>query len=185
MAWIKVVEDKDADDELRRIYRRITGTRGRLSNIFLSQSLNPPALEAHLDLYLRVMFGQGPLSRLEREMIAVTVSRANQCEYCVAHHSAAMRNYVKDSRFVMQFAEGFRSAKLEPRHRTMLGYAVKLTEMPSSVTKYDIGALRVAGFGDEEILHIALVVSYFNFVNRLASGLGIRLEDDAVPDYKY
>jgi uncharacterized peroxidase-related enzyme len=179
------VKEEDADGELRRIYERIRGTRGRTSNIFISQSLNPDALEAHLNLYLRIMFGKGGLSRLQREMIAVAVSAANDCDYCVAHHSAAMKRYVSDDRLVGQLAEDFGSAKLGPKERAMLEYATKLTKKPSSLTERDLQSLRKVGLVDEEILHVALVASYFNFVNRLVSGLGVSIEGNDGSAYKY
>jgi len=58
----------------------------------------------------------------------------------------------------------------------MLEYAVKLTSKSCEVKEEDIIILRKAGFDDEAILDIAQVTAYFNFVNRLASGLGIELE---------
>ncbi len=54
---------------------------GRLANILASHSLNPAALDAHLRLYRTIMFGPSPLSRAEREAIAVAVSAANECHY--------------------------------------------------------------------------------------------------------
>jgi len=185
MAWIDVVDREKTDAELKRVYERIQGTRGRISNIFLSQSLNPGALEAHLDLYLRIMFGQGTLTRLEREMIAVTVSATNNCEYCVAHHSAAMSKYLPDGEFIKLFAKDFESVNLEPKVKAMLRYASKLTTVPSAVSAGDIAELRRVGFADPEILHIAMITSYFNFVNRLASGLGVSIEEDGGSGYKY
>jgi uncharacterized peroxidase-related enzyme len=179
------VREEDAEGELKRIYERIRGTRGRTSNIFLSQSLNPAALESHLDLYLRIMFGKGGLNRLQREMIAVAVSAANDCNYCVVHHSAAMKRYVADDRLIGQLARDFEGAKLEPKERAMLEYATKLTKRPSSITENDLENLRKVGFVDEEILHVALVASYFNFVNRLASGLGVSIEADRGSGYRY
>jgi len=185
LAWISTRNEDEAEGELRRIYGRIRGSRGRVSNIFMAQSLNPEVLEAHLDLYIRTMFGKGELSRLQREMIAVAVSSANSCRYCVTHHTAAMRNYLKDEGFVAKFADDYKQLRLEPRDRAMLDYALKLTKQPSDVTKADVDALRLAGFGDSEILHIVLVASYFNFVNRLASGLGVAIEQDGGSGYRY
>ena len=142
-------------------------------------------MEAHLDLYLRIMFGRGILSRAQREMIAIVVSATNKCEYCVAHHSAALRKYVTDGQFVNQLAKDIGSVKLGSKERKMLEYAIKLTERPDSISMDDIRELRLESFGDEEILHIALIVSYFNFVNRLANGLGVSLEPDQRSGYKY
>lgn len=53
----------------------------RTDNVLASHSLNPPVLEAHIELYRRVMFGPSGLSRLEREAMAVCVSAANDCHY--------------------------------------------------------------------------------------------------------
>lgn len=59
----------------------------------------------------------------------------------------------------------------------MLDYAVKLTRDPGSMTRADAEALRAAGFNDRAILDICQVVSYYNYVNRLADGLGVELEE--------
>jgi alkylhydroperoxidase family enzyme len=59
---------------------RADGTEG-LDNILACHSLNPDALKAHLGLYRTIMFGQSPLTRSEREAIAVAVSAANDCHY--------------------------------------------------------------------------------------------------------
>jgi alkylhydroperoxidase family enzyme len=52
-----------------------------LDNVLASHALNPKALQAHLLLYRTVMFGDSPLTRAEREAIAVAVSAANDCHY--------------------------------------------------------------------------------------------------------
>lgn len=67
----------------------------------------------------------------------------------------------------------WRSAPLTPAERVMLGYAEKLTRDPASVQKDDLTALRAAGFDDRAILQINLIVSFFNYVNRVADGLGV------------
>ena len=59
----------------------------------------------------------------------------------------------------------------------MLDYASKLTRDPGGVTGDDAGALRAAGFSDRAILDICQIVAYYNYVNRLADGLGVELED--------
>lgn len=53
----------------------------RLDNVLASHSIHPEALRAHLGLYRTIMFGPSPLSRSEREAIAVVVSAANDCHY--------------------------------------------------------------------------------------------------------
>jgi len=58
-----------------------TPDAGGLDNVLASHALNPKALQAHLGLYRTVMFGDSPLSRTEREAIAVAVSATNDCHY--------------------------------------------------------------------------------------------------------
>ncbi len=58
----------------------------------------------------------------------------------------------------------------------MLEYAVRLTREPHAVTEADIGRLRSIGLDDGEILDVCQVAAYYNFVNRMASGLGVELE---------
>lgn len=60
---------------------------------------------------------------------------------------------------------------------TMLRYAVKLTQSPGAMVEDDIATLRSVGFSDLDILHIAEVVAYFAYANRISDGLGIPLED--------
>ncbi len=59
----------------------------------------------------------------------------------------------------------------------MLDYAHQLTVEPWSVKKEDVEALRKEGFSDTAILDLNQVASYFAYVNRLAGGLGVELED--------
>ncbi|MFW6193711.1 MAG: peroxidase [Gemmatimonadota bacterium] len=79
-AWIRVVGVADADGELAGAYGRV-GARDRVANVIGVHSLHPQALEDHVALYRTLMFGRSPLSRREREAVAVVVSAANDCFY--------------------------------------------------------------------------------------------------------
>lgn len=81
MAWIKSVEETEADGLLASIYGEIAQRAGRVSNIFKVEAWNPPVLRAHVTLYRTIMFGESPLSRAEREAVAVVVSATNGCHY--------------------------------------------------------------------------------------------------------
>jgi len=78
--WIRWVDEREADDRLRALYRRCGGPDG-IDHILKIHSLNPASLEAHYELYRHLMHGPSGLSRAEREMIAVVVSSANGCFY--------------------------------------------------------------------------------------------------------
>jgi uncharacterized peroxidase-related enzyme len=81
MAWIRVVDQQEADETLSRVYAEVAKTRGRVANILKVHSIHPEAMSTHFDLYRELMFGRSDLSRKERETIAVTVSVANGCDY--------------------------------------------------------------------------------------------------------
>ncbi len=74
-------------------------------------------------------------------------------------------------------AADYRSADLEPADAAMLDYAVKLTKSPAEVGEDDIDRLRSLAFDDGAILDICQVTAYYNYVNRLADGLGVELEE--------
>ncbi len=59
----------------------------------------------------------------------------------------------------------------------MLDYVLKLTRDPGGMSAADVEALRAAGFGDRAVLDICQVASYYAYVNRLADGLGVELEE--------
>jgi uncharacterized peroxidase-related enzyme len=71
----------------------------------------------------------------------------------------------------------YRTAPLAQSESALLGFAVKLTREPSSCARDDVEALRRLGWSDRAILDATQVVSYFGFVNRIAHGLGVELEE--------
>jgi uncharacterized peroxidase-related enzyme len=81
MAWIKTVSESQAEGLLARIYKEAQKRRGHISNIRKIQSNNPPALRGMLELYKAVVLADSPLTRAQREMLAVVVSRINGCVY--------------------------------------------------------------------------------------------------------
>jgi uncharacterized peroxidase-related enzyme len=76
----------------------------------------------------------------------------------------------------------FRAAELGAADAAMLAYAAKLTRAPARVAEEDVSALRSAGFDDAAILDICQVTAYYNYVNRLADGLGVELESGWTED---
>jgi uncharacterized peroxidase-related enzyme len=183
MSWIDEIEVSDADGKLAEMYAELVEKRGKVSNILKVHSLNPEALEGHLDLYMTLMFGKSGLSRLEREAIAVVVSANNDCPYCVNHHAEALRRYIKDDETLelLSTADGLET--LEPRLSNIVRHAEKLTSAPGAMTESDLGELRAVDLSDRDILDLTLIVSYFNFVNRIAVGLGVDFSAEEMSGY--
>jgi alkylhydroperoxidase family enzyme len=82
VAWIKVVDDKSADEQLARTYKgMVDPAYGRVDNIMQIHSLHPESMLAHWQLYRGVMTGTRTLPKVDRELVALVVSRLNDCHY--------------------------------------------------------------------------------------------------------
>lgn len=158
--WIRSIPPADASGELKELYERIGGARGGVAEIHMAQSLNPNVLAAHFELYKASMFQPSPLTRADREALAVAVSRANSCEYCVAHHGAALRQLGAEP-------------SLRPE---VLEWAARLARRPEAMSDADVPLLRSAGLSDRAILDAVSIVAYFSYANRIVMGLGLTLE---------
>ena len=71
MAWIRMIDEDEAEGELAKLYGRLREPWGGVDNIFKVHSLNPASIPGHLELYNTSMRGRSPLTRAQREMIAV------------------------------------------------------------------------------------------------------------------
>lgn len=81
MPHLRLVEEGEASGELKEQYDAALKRAGKVFNIVKAMSLNPKVLGASMDLYRAVMFGPSELTRVERELLAVVVSCANDCHY--------------------------------------------------------------------------------------------------------
>lgn len=81
MAYIRLVDEADAEGTLARVYDAAIQRTGRIFNILRVQSQSPKALHMFMGLYAAVMKDESPLSRAQREMLAVVVSKVNACHY--------------------------------------------------------------------------------------------------------
>lgn len=186
MAYIKVIQPSEAEGVLKEIYENLVKTRGKIAEVHKIQSLHPESISAHMNLYMEIMFSKSELSRAEREMMAVVVSANNKCTYCISHHAEALNAYWKDLEKTNKLIADYKSCSLTPKEFELCGFAQHLTLFPSNEPN-NPGAdkLRAIGFSDAAILDAALVVSYFNFVNRIVLSLGVNTNEEEVSGYHY
>lgn len=144
---------------------------GFVPNVLRAYSAREEKLRTFSRFYNELMLGDSKLSKLEREMIAVVVSCANHCYYCLVAHGAAVRQLSGDPQLGEMLVMNYRVADLSARHRAMLDFTWTLTKTPWAVDEPDRQALRDAGFSDEEIFDIADVIGFFNMSNRVASAV--------------
>jgi uncharacterized peroxidase-related enzyme len=88
-------------------------------------------------------------------------------------HAEFLRVVTLDEELAAALRRDYRQADLSQADRAMLDYAAKLTHSPAKVGPEDLDRLRRAGFDDRGILQINLIASWFNYINRVADGLGV------------
>jgi len=112
-------------------------------------------------------------------MVAVVVSSANRCYYCLVAHGAAVRMLSGDPELGEMMALNYRVAKLDQRQRAMLDFTWKLTTTPHLVDDADRDGLRSVGLTNEDIFDLAETAAFFNLSNRMASAT------DMMPNREY
>jgi uncharacterized peroxidase-related enzyme len=185
MAFIQVIEHEQSSGELRGIYDHVVATRGKLADVHKIQSLNPPTVLSHMNLYKDIMFGQSPLKRYQREMIGVVVSSINQCAYCVWHHREALNHYWKDDARIDLLIQHNDTVEISEHDKTLCKFARDITLNPELSTQPKIDDLRNQGLDDRTILDATLVAGYFNFVNRIVLTLGLEINQSEITGYNY
>jgi len=177
MPNIDIIQPDQATGNLKEIYDGLIKSRGKIAEVHKIQSLNPHSIVNHMDLYMTIMFGKSPLKRVHREMMAVIVSVANQCEYCQIHHLEAVKNFWKDDEKTNQLKANYSEADLSEQELGLCDFAKALTLTPErSKDAALVQPLKDLGFEDRAILDATLVIAYFNFVNRIVLALGVDVE---------
>ena len=81
MAWVKVISQAEATGLLKKQYDAALKRASKIWNIVSIMGLNPYAMRDSMRFYKTIMFGESPLSRSQREMLATVVSSVNNCTY--------------------------------------------------------------------------------------------------------
>jgi uncharacterized peroxidase-related enzyme len=176
---LRVPKRAQLDADLRKYFAVCDEKIGFLPNVLAAYSFDQAKLRAFIGIYNDLMLADSPLSKLEREMIAVVVSSANRCYYCQVAHGQAVRELSGDPALGELLVMNYRAAKLPRRQRAMLDFAHKLTVASDEIVEADRARLRKAGLSEREIWDIAAVASFFNMTNRLASAI------DMMPNEEY
>jgi len=166
------------DDDLEVYFAKCREKLGLVPNVLQAYSFDQDKLRAFMAMYNDLMLADGGLTKLEREMIAVTVSSVNKCFYCLTAHGAAVRQLSGDPALGEALVMNYRTLNLDARQTTMLDFAWKLTAHPSDIVEADRQSLRDAGFSDRDIWDIAAVASFFNMSNRMATAVDMQPNEE-------
>jgi uncharacterized peroxidase-related enzyme len=177
---IDLPEAKDYPEDIAAYFAKCDEKLGMRPNVLLAYTARPEKFRTFSRFYNQLMLSEDSgLSKLEREMIAVVVSSANRCYYCLVAHGQALRQLSNDPQLAEMLVLNYRVAELPAGQRVMLDYAWKLTTSPHDINEADRAALRAEGFSDADIFDITDTAAFFNYTNRMAHGL------DMMPNPEY
>jgi len=165
-------------DDIRQRILEVQEKSGFIPNVFLVLAHRPAEFRAFFAYHDALMEKESGLSKAEREMIVVTTSGANNCQYCVVAHGAILRIRAKNPLVADQVAVNYRKADITPRQTAMLDFALKVALDAQSIGEADCETLRGHGFSDEDIWDIAAVAAFFALSNRLANFTSMRPNDE-------
>jgi uncharacterized peroxidase-related enzyme len=160
-------------EDILEYFNKCEEKLGLIPNVLRAYSVNPEKFRNFCAFYNHLMLDEETtnISKLEREMIAVCVSSANRCYYCLVAHGHAVRQLSGDPELGEMLVMNYRVAELNQRHRNMLDFVWKLTLTPHDISEDNRQALRDAGFSNQDIFDICDVAGFFNYTNRMAHGL--------------
>jgi uncharacterized peroxidase-related enzyme len=183
VSWTRTTAPEQAAGAVAEAYRRIRerSSRGHVSNLWQTLAPDPRGLAEWFALRAALLDDPAPLSPVQSELIALVVSATNGCAYCVAHHGPRLAKVLENEPLARAVARDYRQADLPARDRVLLDYAVALSCEPSERTTLDVERVREYGFDDAAILKATEITAYMNAMNRVASGLGVALEDGLEP----
>lgn len=188
-AWIKILSELEADEELSAAFEMARTPHGTIDNVMRVHSLRPATMVGHLKLYRACLHDDtNTIPPWFQEVVSSYVSLLNDCSYSFANHWKNAAHLIGDPQRAETILAVLKSRTLNKvfagPELAMLEYTEKLTLNPGLMAAEDVQQLKDAGVGDGEILELNQIVGYFNYVNRLLNGLGVTTQGDVVGFYK-
>lgn len=179
MARVRDVEIDEVPDEIKPIYERFAGEYGPFLNQVRVFAHRPTAVKHIMGMLLDFKDEQ-ILSKRYLEIALVTVSRLNECRYCVAHHTPRLVEQGLEPRTVAGILEPD-CPGLDAIDRLVRDYAVAVTENAQTIRDGMFEDLR-RHFSEEQIVELTLRTALCGFFNRFNDALMIGMEDGVVAD---
>ena len=174
MVWIRTVPWDESEGVLRAAYDWQASRLGEPAEFTMLGSLYPEVVEERLRLYRVVEGCPSGLTAEERVLAALITSLLNGTAHCASglrHRLTALGWSPAQVAAIEESPADVRTGS--PRLDAVAAHAVKLTTEPSTISADDIDGLRSVGLGDLEVLDLNNVVAYYNYINRVANGLGL------------
>ena len=187
-SWIKMINDEDADEELKIALNEAKTPHGTVDNVLRVHSLRPSTMIGHMKLYKSVLHDKkNTIPLWFQETIGSYVSMINNCNYSFENHWKNAVFLINDKEKSEEIRLALENNKpenyFENKELALLIYAKKLTLNPGKINQKDFQELKKVGLNDGEILEANQIICYFNYVNRSINGLGVTTQGDIVGYY--
>jgi uncharacterized peroxidase-related enzyme len=179
VSWFPVPDESELPEDIQGLFRKAREKIGFVPNVFVSYSFRPERLRTWFAHFKSLHVPTDNLSVADREMVAVVVSMANGCLYCLIAHGAALREALGDPVLGDRITLDWRRAGLDERRSAICAYAEKLTRTPREMTEDDLAGLLAVGLTQEEAWDVAEIAAMYNFTNRMA------MATDMLPNEEY
>jgi len=167
---------EDAPAPSQPLLRGVEKMLGSVPNLFRITANSPAALEGYLGL--NGALAKGSLKPQTRERIALAVAQINGCDYCLSAHSYLAKNLAKLDE--AEIAANRRGTSTDPQADAAVRFAVALVQARGQVSEAELAAVRLAGYGDAEIVEIVAHVALNTLTNYLNEALGTPIDFPAV-----
>ena len=187
-SWIKMINDEDADEELKIALNEAKTPHGTVDNVLRVHSLRPSTMIGHMKLYKSVLHDKkNTIPMWFQETISSYVSIINNCNYSFENHWKnavfLINNKEKSEEIRLALENNKPENCFKNKELALLKYAKKLTLNPGEINQKDFQKLKKTGLSDGEILEANQIICYFNYVNRSINGLGVTTQGDIVGYY--
>jgi uncharacterized peroxidase-related enzyme len=164
MPWIRTISWDDAEGPLKAAYDWQAASLGEPAEFTMLGSLYPAIVDQRLRLYKAVEGCPSGLDEVERQLPCYVTSLLNHTAHCASGLRLKLASLGVDEALLDRLA----------RLDALCRHASKLTTAPGSVNEDDIDELRRLGLDDLDIVDLNNRVAYYNYINRVANGLGLR-----------
>ncbi len=175
--YLRAIKEAEADPQVRAVFEEIERYHGYVPTLYRTLAHHPLLLRANWDK-TRAVMDSGPLSERAKETIAVAVSLANDCEYCVRIHGRRLKK-LGISAAELEALMRVRLEELsflDEKEKALVRLMHKINVSAPSVERSDIDTVRGLGATDQEIVHALGVLEVYVAYNKLLVALRVHLD---------
>ncbi len=182
MGYFELQRSIEDNEELKKLYDEIilSGFGEAFPiNWFTSQASRPDILASTWALVKGVLV-DGKLPGTIKQMIAMVVSKQNNCRYCSVTHTSALESMGVPMDVIQKSATNIETAEIPLAHKEIIKFALKSAKDPNSINQEDYQVLKENGLNKGEILEVIMMAAFTNFINTWADASGIPLDSEGV-----